>query len=70
MFPSGSVTGAPKVRAMEVIAKLEPERRGLYTGAFGSIAYDGSLALATLLVPLFVRSWHPSTLDPASEHRG
>jgi anthranilate/para-aminobenzoate synthase component I len=36
MFPSGSVTGAPKVRAMEVIAKLEPVRRGLYTGAFGA----------------------------------
>jgi anthranilate/para-aminobenzoate synthase component I len=46
MFPSGSVTGAPKVRAMEVIATLEPARRGLYTGAFGTVAYDGSLKLA------------------------
>jgi anthranilate/para-aminobenzoate synthase component I len=46
MFPSGSVTGAPKVRAMEVIAELEPARRGLYTGAFGSVAFDGSLTLA------------------------
>jgi para-aminobenzoate synthetase component 1 len=46
MFPSGSVTGAPKVRAMEVIARLEPARRGLYTGAFGYVAYGGALQLA------------------------
>lgn len=46
MLPSGSVTGAPKVRAMEVIASLEPRRRGLYTGAFGFVAHDGSMTLA------------------------
>jgi anthranilate/para-aminobenzoate synthase component I len=46
MFPSGSVTGAPKVRAMEVIAELEPARRGLYTGAFGYLTYGGAVALA------------------------
>lgn len=46
MLPCGSVTGAPKVRAMEVIARLEPWRRGAYTGAFGYVARDGSLALA------------------------
>lgn len=46
MLPSGSVTGAPKVRAMEVIASLEPRRRGLYTGAFGFVAHDGSATLA------------------------
>jgi len=46
MFPSGSVTGAPKVRAMEVIARLEPARRGLYTGAFGYVAWSGSIRLA------------------------
>jgi len=46
MFPSGSVTGAPKVRAMEVIAQLEPARRGLYTGAFGYVSYGGSVCLA------------------------
>lgn len=45
MLPSGSVTGAPKVRAMEVIAELETARRGLYTGAFGSLSHDGSLSL-------------------------
>jgi anthranilate/para-aminobenzoate synthase component I len=45
-FPSGSVTGAPKVRAMEVIAQLEPARRGLYTGAFGYVSCGGSIRLA------------------------
>lgn len=45
-LPSGSVTGAPKVRAMEVIAELESERRGLYTGAFGHVGHDGSMRLA------------------------
>jgi anthranilate/para-aminobenzoate synthase component I len=46
MLPSGSVTGAPRVRAMEVIASLEPMRRGLYTGALGYAAHDGSMRLA------------------------
>jgi anthranilate/para-aminobenzoate synthase component I len=46
VLPCGSVTGAPKVRAMEVIARLEPWRRGVYTGAFGYVGRDGSLALA------------------------
>jgi anthranilate/para-aminobenzoate synthase component I len=46
MVPSGSVTGAPKIRAMEVIANLESERRGLYTGAIGFLAHDGSATLA------------------------
>jgi anthranilate/para-aminobenzoate synthase component I len=46
LVPSGSVTGAPKVRAMEVIASLEPARRGLYTGGLGYVAQDGALVLA------------------------
>jgi anthranilate/para-aminobenzoate synthase component I len=46
VLPCGSVTGAPKVRAMEVIAGLEPRRRGAYTGAFGYVARDGALELA------------------------
>lgn len=45
MLPSGSVTGAPKVRAMEVIADLEPHRRGLYTGGIGFISQDGGATL-------------------------
>ena len=43
-FPCGSVTGAPKVRAMEVIAEVEPDTRGPYTGAIGAFAPDGSAA--------------------------
>lgn len=46
MLPSGSVTGAPKIRAMEVISNLEAHRRGLYTGGFGAVAHDGSMTLA------------------------
>jgi anthranilate/para-aminobenzoate synthase component I len=46
MLPSGSVTGAPKVRAMEVIASLESARRGLYTGGIGFVAHDGSVTLS------------------------
>jgi len=45
-LPSGSVTGAPKVRAMELSALLESERRGLYTGAYGWLGHDGSMRLA------------------------
>jgi anthranilate/para-aminobenzoate synthase component I len=45
VLPSGSVTGAPKIRAMEVIGRLEASRRGLYTGGFGFLAHDGSMRL-------------------------
>ncbi|MBN1612734.1 MAG: anthranilate synthase component I family protein [Polyangiaceae bacterium] len=54
MLPSGSVTGAPKVRAMEVIAALEAERRGLYTGALGTVLGDGSLRLSMAIRTLTV----------------
>jgi anthranilate/para-aminobenzoate synthase component I len=55
MLPSGSVTGAPKIRAMEVIAELEPVRRGLYTGAFGVLRHDGSLELGMAIRVLTVK---------------
>jgi anthranilate synthase component I len=42
-FPAGTVSGAPKVRAMEIIEELERERRGLYAGAVGYFSYDGSM---------------------------
>jgi anthranilate/para-aminobenzoate synthase component I len=54
VLPCGSVTGAPKVRAMEIIAELEAHRRGLYTGAFGYVGRDGSLVLAMAIRTLQV----------------
>jgi anthranilate/para-aminobenzoate synthase component I len=55
MLPSGSVTGAPKVRAMEIIARLESERRGLYTGAIGFINQKSELTLAMAIRTLTLR---------------
>jgi anthranilate synthase component 1 len=42
-FPAGTVSGAPKVRAMEIITELEPARRGIYAGAVGYLGFDGTL---------------------------
>ncbi len=54
VFPGGSITGAPKIRAMEIIDELEPTRRGLYTGAVGYIGPGGdsmfNIAIRTALV--------------------
>lgn len=48
-FPGGSITGAPKRRAMQLIAELEPRRRGLYTGATGWLGAAGDLDLAVAI---------------------
>lgn len=44
IFPCGSITGAPKIRAMEIIAQLEEHQRGVYTGSIGRVAPDGEAA--------------------------
>src|SRR3546814_6115374 len=45
-FPAGTLTGAPKVRAMEIIDELEPVRRGIYGGATGYLSYGGEMDVA------------------------
>ncbi len=48
-FPGGSITGAPKVRAMELIAHLEPTARGAYCGSLGYVGFDGSMDTSILI---------------------
>ena len=55
LFPCGSVTGAPKVRAMEIIRELEPRPRGVYTGAIGMFAPDGEVALNVAIRTLMLQ---------------
>jgi para-aminobenzoate synthetase component 1 len=45
VFPGGTITGAPKVRTMEIIEELEPVRRGIYTGSIGWIGFNGDMEL-------------------------
>jgi para-aminobenzoate synthetase component I len=48
-FPGGSITGAPKIRAMEIIAELEPHARGAYCGSLAYVGFDGSLDASILI---------------------
>jgi anthranilate synthase component 1 len=54
-FPAGTVSGAPKVRAMEIIAELEPDRRGPYSGAVGYVDFTGGLDTAIALRTMIVK---------------
>jgi anthranilate synthase component 1 len=77
-FPAGTVSGAPKIRAMEIIAELEPERRGPYAGAVGYLSFTGDLDTCITIRTLVVREDDLSVSagagivadsDPAAEER-
>jgi len=77
-FPAGTLSGAPKVRAMEIIAELEPSRRGPYGGAVGYFSYDGNMdfciTIRTMLieggkVTLQAGAGIVADLDPETEYR-
>jgi para-aminobenzoate synthetase component I len=78
VFPGGTITGAPKVRTMEIIEELEPVRRGLYTGSIGWIGYNGdmelNIAIRTMTVHegyAYIQAGAGVVIDsnPASEYK-
>ncbi len=56
LFPCGSITGAPKIRATQIIAETEPERRGVYTGSIGRVAPDGGASFNVAIRTLTLRA--------------
>jgi len=58
VFPGGTITGCPKVRCMEIIAELEGEGRGYYTGSMGYLGRDGSMDLNILIRSMLVQGRH------------
>ncbi len=77
-FPGGSITGAPKLRSMEIIEELEPHRRGIYCGSIGYIGFDGdmdsNIAIRTLVhADGISRLWAGGGIvadsDPETEYR-
>jgi len=54
-FPGGSITGAPKVRAMEIIDELEPTRRSVYTGSLGYLSFGGDMDLDIVIRTIIVK---------------
>ncbi|AQX75123.1 anthranilate synthase component I [Dehalococcoides mccartyi] len=54
-FPAGTVSGAPKIRAMEIIAEMETEKRGIYAGAVGYFSYSGNMDMAIAIRTMVVK---------------
>ncbi|BER93413.1 MAG: anthranilate synthase component [Candidatus Atribacteria bacterium] len=54
-FPAGTVSGAPKVRAMEIIEEIEPDARGPYAGALGYVGFDGNMDTCIIIRTLFFK---------------
>jgi anthranilate synthase component I len=57
-FPAGTLTGAPKIRAMQIIEELEPARRGVYGGAVGYVSFTGNLDMAIAIRTLVTKGEH------------
>jgi anthranilate synthase component 1 len=57
-FPAGTVSGAPKIRAMEIISELEGEQRGVYAGAVGHFSHSGNLDTAITLRTMVMKNYH------------
>jgi para-aminobenzoate synthetase component 1 len=55
-FPGGSITGAPKIRAMQIINEIEPTARGIYTGSIGFIGIDGSICLNIAIRTVIIKN--------------
>lgn len=55
-FPGGSITGAPKIRAMEIIDELEPTQRNIYTGSIGYIDFNGNMDLSIVIRTMLIKN--------------
>jgi para-aminobenzoate synthetase component 1 len=54
-FPGGSITGAPKIRSMEIIEELEPVKRSIYTGSIGYISFDGNMDTSIVIRTFIIK---------------
>jgi len=68
-FPGGSITGAPKLRSMQIIEELEPHRRGVYCGAIGYIGFDGNMD-TNIAIRTAVYLHHDDDVGEISFHAG